>query len=338
MRTFLPWLLALTFCLGAGLGPRAAGAEGIDGPQTVYQSAEFGYVFFWNADEWTVTEQSAQPGVDQVSLINTAGDLAFTVYGYTAPGTTPESCINDGLTQMANTPGVTRVENLEYLGTEPEVFAWTELSGASGARADYFVAYTADTGPTAFVFEDSCYQMGASDALIWTSVRQTAASFNAGSNLQPTPSLSLVLPRWTWTADTLEDFGLSASSTSDSAIIPFLDGSEKGALTNLPFGSCAGPTTVVVVGEGLGYGNFVIDPNAFSLTNGARPTGVTWLSPPFPPTDSAALASGDKAVLRLDFAESASLQFTDTSGVSYPLGSAGGCGGGGSMPIRVPLE
>jgi hypothetical protein len=43
-------------------------------------------------------------------------------------------------------------------------------------------------------------------------------------------------------------------------------------------------------------------------------------------------------VLRLHFPDGGELQFTDADGATYPLGGTGGCGGGGSMPIRVPLE
>lgn len=336
MRRILGRLLALALCLMTGSMQRTVLAQGIDGPQTVYESEEFGYLFWWNAEQWVVEEQSANPGEDWVSITN--GDTNFSVYGFIAPGMTPEACVRNGLSEMANTLGVTRVESLLDLGTAPIVDAWTSTSGAAGARSDYFVAYTADTGNTAFVYESACYQMGDSDALVWTSVRQSAAGFNAGSDLQPPPSRALVMPAWTWTAAADAYFGLDTQGLADSAIIPFTDGSAKGVLTIVPFGSCAGPTTIVVVGEGLGASNFILSPDALALTDGTRPTGFTWLSPPMPPDASAALASGDKAVLRLALPVSGTLWFTDQDGVSYQVGSTGGCGGGSALPIRVPLE
>src|SRR5687768_12049146 len=64
-------------------------------PIEVYRSPEFGYLFWWDASEWTIQEQETDAGSDWVQLAN--DDTVLDIEAFTAPGVSAQSCLSEWL-------------------------------------------------------------------------------------------------------------------------------------------------------------------------------------------------------------------------------------------------
>src|SRR5262245_12241622 len=96
-----------------------AGTSAASHPLELFVSQQTGYFFFWDPAEWTLADQSSEPGVDSLSLRD--GDVQYDLLVFAADGLTPIDCIRDAFDTLAAATSTVALEALTAEGGPPIV-------------------------------------------------------------------------------------------------------------------------------------------------------------------------------------------------------------------------
>jgi hypothetical protein len=330
------WLRGLTVAMVLGVLALLPTAAAQGAPTAVYRSPEFGYLFWWDTSEWTVQGQEAAPGSDWVQLAN--ADTQVAIWAYAAPGIGADACLQDRLDRLQTDPALVRFEALAEPGATAAMNEWSDADRASVAMV---LGFATDNGRLTVVAQEECIAVPAGGFMLFTSLWRDAAAYNVDNALDGGPLRTLTMPRSVWTFVPGEFMPQGPLLLPPEQVFS-IGGSEAGILTTHTFYDCnthAG--TIVVVAEGTDIANFVVDPDAFAVTNDQGvlpPTSVRWIEPPIPSDNSVALGDGQTALLELAYADGGQITYRDPLGNPIIIGGLGGCGGGGGAPVLIDLE
>lgn len=331
LRRF-PVALVLLVLLGAM--PVLTAAQ--NAPLEVYRSPEFGYLFWWDANEWTVQEQATEPGSDWIQLAN--DDTVFDIGAYAVPGVSAQTCLNERVGQIESRTDLVRFEALDNLGFPPEVNAWNDGQNAS---TEMVLSFDSPDGRVTFAAREACAAIVPGELLLFTSVWRLAEAFNVSNFLGAAPLDTMTMPRGFLT------FAPGAPPPDGPGFLPpvlvfAFDGEELGMLTTHTFYDCTtGESTVVVVAESISFANFVVSPEAIVLENAGEvfaPESIRWIEPALGRGNSAALENGEVALLELAFSDPGLLYYLDTEGDPLVIGELGGCGAGAAAPELIDID
>jgi hypothetical protein len=330
------WLRCLTVAMVLGVLAILPTAAAQGAPIAVYRSPEFGYLFWWDEREWTVQGQEATPGSDRVQLAN--ADTLVDIWAYAAPGIGADACLQDRLDRLRTDPALVRFESLAEPGA---AVALNEWSDADRASVSMVLGFATDNGRVTVVAQEECIAVPAGGFMLFTALWRDAAAYNGDNALDGGPLHTVTMPRSVWTFMPGEFVPQGPLLLAPEQVFD-VDGSEAGILTTHTFYDCdTEDGTIVVVAEGTDISNFVVDPDAFAVTNDGRvlsPTSVRWIEPPIPPDNAAALGAGQTALLELAYADGGQITYRDPLGNPIVIGGLGGCGGGGGAPVLIDLE
>jgi hypothetical protein len=341
------WLLLCVLVLPL---PILVSAQSAPAPIEVYRSPEFGYVLWWNADDWAVQEQGAEPGYDWIELASE--DVNIVVLGYAEPGVTAESCLATRLDELESDPGFVHAEELDPTAGVPPVIVSNEGRNASTSLS---IEFDDPSGPEKIAALEQCITFIPGESMLALSTWRPMAAYEADGSMYAEPLQTLTSPRAAWIplpdgsgsiGPRLPSYGVTPHLVRDAA------GEELGVLSVhsrvtscTSGGSVLDEVTQVVVAEGTGAQDWTIAPNAFVLNaNGTdvAPTRQRWLEPRLEPAQEATVHEGQVALLELTFtgigAGSAALDYLDPSGSRRELAPIGCGGAGSSAPIVIDME
>jgi hypothetical protein len=343
----VPWLTALLICSIAA--PALVSAQGaVD----VYRSPRFGYLFWWDADQWSVQGESSDPGLDWIQLANQT--TAVDVWGYEAPGATPESCLAERLDQITGDPTLTRLEEREHDEAVRAVY-W----GGGDAVNELLLGFAGEDGEYLVVARERCSAIVPGQLFLVTSEWTLAETFNASvaagySDGYGTDGImaTLTLPGAAWTFDPSSGRAAGPLEAFDPprAQIFGLDGAELGVVTlhefyclqsSPAFGVLDRETAVF---ENTGFADLLLAPDAFVTAdpngNIVGPAFHRWLQPALASDQSVVLAPGEVAILQLEATGiyPNEVYFIDPSGNGLYLFAPLGCQGGAAAPIAIDMD
>jgi hypothetical protein len=202
------------------------------------------------------------------------------------------------------------------------------------------LAYDTDEGRITIAASERCIALVPGQSLLLTSEWMLAEAYNANySRLDSAPLGTITRIGWHEPAGAMP-FGFGATAQILAA-----DGEALGLLTGHGSNCLYGNRIPVVVAENTGGADLEISPFDFiAVADGVerRPASTRWLWPSFSSDEAVILATGDIAILELDFGDdptNARVMYLNPRGPALDLVGIGspGCGGGGA-PIVIDME
>jgi hypothetical protein len=288
----------------------------------LFESDQFDYFFFYDASQWQLVDQTSEPGSETVSFSD--GQIAVDYWAFSAPGVSPQACLEFAVDALATEPSILAFEDLSEEGGPPDI-------GGSGTYAFVEIVATEDSadGRDKFLLDWSCNELVSGESLLFTMATLPAAVYNERPRF--------ALP-WIAGYQPLDEFDEDAAPVS----IPAPDGAVQGtlAVVGLP---CVGDE-LLIVSRALGSGgNFVVDPSSFVAVHetGEVTTfaSAEWLFPNIPPDSSLAMWPGELGLLKLVGPwPSYDLYYTSATGESIYIGSRVTCAPAATLPVLIDME
>jgi hypothetical protein len=323
------------------------------GAVDAYRSPQFGYLFWWDADQWSIQGESSDPGLDWIQLANAT--TAVDIWGYEAPGATPESCLNERLDQLFGDPNLTRYEFRQHDDMVQSVY-W----GGGDAVSELTLEFASDDGEYLVAARERCSAIVPGQLFLVTSEWTLAEAFNANaaagySDGYGTDGIlaTLTLPRTAWTIDPSSGEAVGPTEAFDPprAQIFAADGAELGLITfkeyyclqSLPEFAVLDRVTAAIENTSS-FENLVLAPESFVT---ADPNGdiigsafYRWLQPAAADDQSVVLKPGEFAIVQLEATGTYpnEVYFIDPAGYGLYLFTPLGCQGGAAAPIAIDMD
>lgn len=336
-------LAALLLLASMLLAPWPVLAQTDPASVTVYQSAEFGYLFWWDTNGWVIDDHFTEPGADGMQL--SSSESVVRILGFAQSGVTVESCLLAAIDSLQSDPELVRFEFVNELRGLPAI---AMSADGRSAETELFLGFDAPTGQVKIAARLTCLAVVPDDFFLLISESTSAERYNA-TNASPYNQFggdslvtTLTLPRWVWPAE-------PGATWMDTLPLPLPqpvvtpDGQEVAILTfHAP--DCVrhlGEYPWVMVIENTGVTSLEIGPDDFlSFYDGVArgPRFARWFSPP---AESAQITvqPGETAVLHLQFdGNDDLLYYLDPWSNLVNVGSLLGCQGGVAAPVIVDME
>jgi hypothetical protein len=330
--------------------PLLASAQATLGPVETYRSPEFGYALWWDAGEWAIQDQAAEPGSDWLQLGN--GITGIDVWGYAAPGATAESCMAYRLEQAQGYANLARYESLTEPGLAPAIGV---SSDGLTAWSEMVLAFETEARRETFAVSDACTTIVPGERMLVTSKWLPGETYNAHID-QGLLDLfdaervlaTLTMPRSAWSFSASDPIAIGPQMPNlfvQPKLLVTPGGAEQAMFTTyVPNCVLTHPASMpVVVIENTGGAPLAVSPEAFFVIEGEvelLAEGTQWIMPALGSAGAVTLMPGEVGVLRFQYPlNDGTLYYADASGVPLELEYLGPCfGGGGALPVKIDME
>lgn len=316
--------LAVVASLLAGFVPSALPSIAAQqGSIEIYQAEQFDYFFFYDAARWQIADESSEEGSEFVRFSD--GESYVDYRAYQSAVTDEESCLNDILDSLYESPSILEIVALTQDGGAPEI-----VNYGSGAQTELVVTVDGADGRFKLATRENCQELEPGQSVLYTSVNVPAALWNDKQWFE-TPWIIGFLP-----TDFSRDEGAPVA-------IPDFTGEVIGTL-DAAF-RCHWDEFYVVARNIGGGANFVVSADAFAAAHAdgdVAPASLTaWLYPEMPADRSLALSPGEIGLFELQVdGNPFELYYLTPDGEPVYLGTRTRCPSPAAVnaPVLIDLE